>query len=163
MATLETKKKERRCAVQAASRPPCGFQKPDSCRAAVTPNRCLTTTTIHRKREENPMRKTNPSPHSPSDSLRHCSPLRTRSSVPASSSTPRNRPRHRADRTRRTIHLANQFQQIENGTKIFTNTVKIATTALQTYNTVQAAVQPLHQMMNSPQMLYRGFCLPAAT
>ena len=38
--------------------------------------------------------------------------------------------------------ISNQFQQIEQGQQIFTNTVKIATTALQTYNIVQAAVQP---------------------
>ena len=30
--------------------------------------------------------------------------------------------------------IANQVQQIEHGQQIFTNTVKIATTALQTYN-----------------------------
>jgi len=39
--------------------------------------------------------------------------------------------------------LENQAQQIENGQQIFTNTLKIASTAIQTYNTVPAAIQPL--------------------
>ena len=45
-------------------------------------------------------------------------------------------PCHRPDRAEEQS-IANQAQQIENGQQIFTNTVKIAATAIQTYNTVQ--------------------------
>ena len=38
--------------------------------------------------------------------------------------------------------ISNQFQQIEQGQQIFTNTVKIATTALQAYNVAKQQYQP---------------------
>ena len=56
--------------------------------------------------------------------------------------------------------LANEATQIENGTKIFTNTVKIATTALQTYNQVKQQYDLYHQMILAPSMLYQRFLSP---
>jgi len=56
--------------------------------------------------------------------------------------------------------LANQAQQIENGQQVYTNTVKIAATAIQTYNTVQQQYDLYHQMMLAPQMLYSRFLSP---
>jgi hypothetical protein len=56
--------------------------------------------------------------------------------------------------------LGNQAQQIENGQQIFTNTVKIAATALQTYNTVQQQYNLYHEMMLAPQLLYSRFLSP---
>ncbi|MFZ1086111.1 MAG: hypothetical protein WAN35_14190 [Terracidiphilus sp.] len=56
--------------------------------------------------------------------------------------------------------LANEAQQIEQGQQIFSNTVKIATTALQTYNTVQQQYNLYHQMILAPQMLYQRFLSP---
>ena len=56
--------------------------------------------------------------------------------------------------------LGNQAQQIENGQQIFTNTVKIAATALQTYNTVQQDYNLYHEMMLAPQLLYSRFLSP---
>ena len=53
--------------------------------------------------------------------------------------------------------LENQAQQIEQGTQIFTNTVKIASTALQTYNTVSRQYALYRQMTQSPRMLYSRF------
>ena len=57
--------------------------------------------------------------------------------------------------------ISNQFQQIEQGQQIFTNTVKIATTALQTYNTVMQQYQLTHRMLLAPSMLYQRFLSPA--
>ena len=57
--------------------------------------------------------------------------------------------------------IFNQFQQIEQGQQIFTNTVKIATTALQTYNTVMQQYQLTHRMILAPSMLYQRFLSPA--
>ena len=57
--------------------------------------------------------------------------------------------------------LSNQLQQIEQGQQIFTNTVKIATTALQTYNTVMQQYQLTHRMILAPSMLYQRFLSPA--
>jgi hypothetical protein len=57
--------------------------------------------------------------------------------------------------------ISNQFQQIEQGQQIFTNTVKIATTALQTYNTVMQQYQLTHRMILAPSMLYQRFLSPA--
>jgi hypothetical protein len=56
--------------------------------------------------------------------------------------------------------LANEATQIENGTKIFTNTVKIASTALQTYNQVKQQYDLYHQMILAPSMLYQRFLSP---
>ena len=56
--------------------------------------------------------------------------------------------------------LANEAQQIENGTKIFTNTVKIASTALQTYNQLKQQYDLYHQMILAPSMLYQRFLSP---
>jgi uncharacterized protein YktA (UPF0223 family) len=56
--------------------------------------------------------------------------------------------------------ISNQFQQIEQGQQIFSNTVKIATTALQTYNTVMQQYQLTHRMILAPSMLYQRFLSP---
>jgi hypothetical protein len=56
--------------------------------------------------------------------------------------------------------LANEATQIENGTKIFTNTVKIASTALQTYNQIKQQYDLYHQMILAPSMLYQRFLSP---
>ena len=56
--------------------------------------------------------------------------------------------------------IANQFQQIEQGQQIFTNTVKIATTALQAYNVAKQQYQLVHQMILAPTMLYQRFLSP---
>ena len=46
--------------------------------------------------------------------------------------------------------ISNQFQQIEQGQQIFSNTVKIATTALQAYNVAKQQYQLVHQMILAP-------------
>jgi hypothetical protein len=56
--------------------------------------------------------------------------------------------------------IANQAQQIEQGQQIFTNTVKIATEALQTYNTVHQQYELTRQMVLAPRMLYARFLSP---
>jgi hypothetical protein len=56
--------------------------------------------------------------------------------------------------------LQNEATQIETGTQIFTNTVKIAATALQTYNTVQQQYNLYRQMMLAPSLLYQRFLSP---
>jgi hypothetical protein len=58
--------------------------------------------------------------------------------------------------------IANQAQQIEQGQQIFTNTVKIATTALQTYNTVMQQYQLTRHMVLAPRMLYARFLSPTS-
>jgi hypothetical protein len=58
--------------------------------------------------------------------------------------------------------IANQAQQIEQGQQIFSNTVKIAATALQTYNTVKQQYQLTHQMILAPRMLYARFLSPSS-
>jgi hypothetical protein len=58
--------------------------------------------------------------------------------------------------------IANEFQQIEQGEHLFTNTVKIATTALQTYNQVKQQYQLTHQMIVAPTMLYSRFLSPTS-
>jgi hypothetical protein len=79
------------------------------------------------EKEEIPMRQFTLQHHSRTR-RRHCSrrprPVRLRHRLRPHAI----RPCHRADRARRTVHCQ-PAQQIENGTKIFTNTVKIATTA----------------------------------
>jgi hypothetical protein len=50
--------------------------------------------------------------------------------------------------------------QIEQGQQIFTNTVKIATTALQAYNVAKQQYQLAHQMILAPRMLYARFSSP---
>ena len=57
--------------------------------------------------------------------------------------------------------ISNQFQQIEQGQQIFSNTVKIATTALQAYNVAKQQYQLVHQMILAPSMLYQRFLSPA--
>jgi len=56
--------------------------------------------------------------------------------------------------------IANEAQQIEQGQQIFTNTVKIATTALQAYNVANQQYQLVHQMILAPTMLYQRFLSP---
>jgi hypothetical protein len=56
--------------------------------------------------------------------------------------------------------LQNEATQIETGTQIFTNTVKLAATALQTYNTVQQQYNLYHQMILAPSTLYSRFLSP---
>jgi hypothetical protein len=58
--------------------------------------------------------------------------------------------------------IANQAQQIEQGQQIFTNTVKIATEALQTYNTVHQQYELTHEMILAPRMLYARFLSPTS-
>jgi hypothetical protein len=56
--------------------------------------------------------------------------------------------------------ISNQFQQIEQGQQIFSNTVKIATTALQAYNVANQQYQLVHQMILAPTLLYQRFLSP---
>jgi hypothetical protein len=56
--------------------------------------------------------------------------------------------------------INNQMQQIENGQKVFTNTVRIAETAIQTYNQIVQQYDLYHQMMLAPQVLYSRFLSP---
>ncbi len=56
--------------------------------------------------------------------------------------------------------ISNQFQQIEQGQQIFSNTVKIATTALQAYNVAKQQYNLVHQMILAPTMLYQRFLSP---
>ena len=56
--------------------------------------------------------------------------------------------------------ISNQFQQIEQGQQILSNTVKIATTALQAYNVANQQYQLVHQMILAPTMLYQRFLSP---
>jgi hypothetical protein len=52
--------------------------------------------------------------------------------------------------------------QIEQGRQVFTNTVKIANTALQAYNVAKQQYQLTHQMILAPRMLYSRFRSPAS-
>ena len=58
--------------------------------------------------------------------------------------------------------IANEARQIEQGQQIFTNTVKIATTALQAYNVARQQYQLTHQMILAPRMLYARFLSPTS-
>jgi hypothetical protein len=58
--------------------------------------------------------------------------------------------------------ISNQFQQIEQGQQIFTNTVKIAATALQAYNVAKQQYNLVHQMILAPRMLYSRFLSPTS-
>jgi hypothetical protein len=58
--------------------------------------------------------------------------------------------------------ISNQFQQIEQGQQIFSNTVKIATTALQAYNIAKQQYNLVHQMVLAPRMLYSRFLSPTS-
>jgi hypothetical protein len=58
--------------------------------------------------------------------------------------------------------ISNQVQQIEQGHQIFTNTVKIATTALQAYNVAKQQYNLVHQMILAPRMLYSRFLSPTS-
>jgi hypothetical protein len=58
--------------------------------------------------------------------------------------------------------IANEAEQIEQGQQIFTNTVKIAATALQTYNTVYQQYELMHEMILAPSLLYSRFLSPAS-
>jgi hypothetical protein len=58
--------------------------------------------------------------------------------------------------------IANEAQQIEQGQQIFTNTVKIATTALQAYNVAKQQYELTHQMILAPRMLYSRFLSPTS-
>jgi len=58
--------------------------------------------------------------------------------------------------------IANEVQQIEQGQQIFSNTLKIATTALQTYNTVHQQYETTRQMIVAPRMLYSRFLSPTS-
>ena len=59
-----------------------------------------------------------------------------------------------------TQSISNQFQQIEQGQQIFSNTVKIATTALQAYNVAHQQYELVHEMILAPTMLYERFLSP---
>jgi hypothetical protein len=56
--------------------------------------------------------------------------------------------------------IANEAQQIEQGQQIFTNTVKIAMTALQAYNVAKQQYDLAHQMNLAPRVLYGRFLSP---
>src|SRR5258708_4017947 len=58
--------------------------------------------------------------------------------------------------------IANEVRQIEQGQRIFTNTVKIATTALQAYNVAKQQYDLTHQMILAPRMLYARFLSPTS-
>ncbi len=58
--------------------------------------------------------------------------------------------------------IANEIRQIEQGQQIFTNTLKIATTALQAYNVAKQQYALAHQMVLAPRMLYARFLSPTA-
>jgi hypothetical protein len=58
--------------------------------------------------------------------------------------------------------ISNQFQQIEQGQQIFSNTVKIATPALQAYNVAKQQYNLVHQMILAPRMLYSRFLSPTS-
>jgi hypothetical protein len=58
--------------------------------------------------------------------------------------------------------IANEAQQIEQGQQIFTNTAKIATTALEAYNVATQQYTLTHQMILAPRMLYARFLSPAS-
>jgi len=58
--------------------------------------------------------------------------------------------------------IANEVHQIEQGQQIFTNTVKIATAALQAYNVAKQQYQLTHQMILAPRMLYARFLSPTS-
>jgi hypothetical protein len=58
--------------------------------------------------------------------------------------------------------VVNQAEQIEQGQQIFTNTVKIATTALQAYNVAKQQYELTHQMILAPRMLYARFLSPTS-
>src|SRR6202162_3892429 len=58
--------------------------------------------------------------------------------------------------------IANEARQIEQGQQIFTNTVKIATTALQAYNVAKQQYELTHQMILAPRMLYSRFLSPTS-
>jgi hypothetical protein len=58
--------------------------------------------------------------------------------------------------------IANEVHQLEQGQQIFTNTVKIATTALQAYNVAKQQYSLTHQMMLAPRMLYARFLSPTS-
>ena len=56
--------------------------------------------------------------------------------------------------------IANEVQQIEQGQQIFSNTAKIATTALQAYNVANQQYQLVHEMILAPTLLYSRFLSP---
>src|ERR1700722_5012611 len=58
--------------------------------------------------------------------------------------------------------IANEVHQIEQGQQIFTNTVKIATNALQAYNVAKQQYDLTHQMILAPRMLYARFLSPTS-
>ena len=58
--------------------------------------------------------------------------------------------------------IANEVHQIEQGQQIFTNTLKIATTAMQAYNVARQQYQLTHQMILAPRMLYGRFLSPTS-
>jgi hypothetical protein len=58
--------------------------------------------------------------------------------------------------------IANESQQIEQGQQIFSNTVKMATTALQAYNVARQQYELVHQMILAPRMLYARFLSPTS-
>src|SRR6202140_3027964 len=58
--------------------------------------------------------------------------------------------------------IANEARQIEQGQQIFTNTVKIATTALQAYNVAKQQYDLTRQKILAPGMLYARFVSPTS-
>jgi hypothetical protein len=56
--------------------------------------------------------------------------------------------------------LDNEATQIEQGTRLYTNALQMATTALNTYGTVMRQYNLYHLMVQSPRMLYSRFQSP---
>src|ERR1035438_10080456 len=56
--------------------------------------------------------------------------------------------------------ISNEVEQIEQGQQIFSNTAKIATTALQAYNVANQQYQLVHEMIIAPTLLYSRFLSP---
>jgi len=56
--------------------------------------------------------------------------------------------------------IAHEVEQIQQGQQIFSNTVKIATTALQAYNVAKQQYNLAHQMILAPRTLYARFLSP---
>src|SRR5271170_8302382 len=153
-----SQEKGTRRTVQAADGPPCGAPERDSRCTAVEPYRCKASRKQRRRRDET-MKKLTLTVLAVwfAAALQPFANAQFGSGIvfdPTQSGHAIVQIEHEEQ------SISNQFQQIEQGTKIFTNTVKIATTALQTYNTVQQQYNLYRQMMNSPQMLYSRFLSP---
>ena len=144
-----SQEKRTRRTVQATGRPSCAAPERDSRCTAVKPYRCKASRNQRRRRDET-NEETNPYRARRWVCGGDCNRSRMHNSVPASSSILRRRatPLRRSNTKRQSI--ANEVQQIEQGQQIFTNTVKIATTALQAYNVAKQQYELTHQMILAP-------------